>query len=76
MHLVNLSLLATLAGCFLSIGFLLWVLAGLVVEGKRTNIRYVVCRDRGELAKGNQHTVRFNLDHILAGSLRRTQGQL
>jgi hypothetical protein len=72
MHPVNLSLWGMLAGCLLSIGFLLWVLVSLVIEDKRKAVRYVVYRDHVELPEGKQHTVRFNLNHIIAGSLRRT----
>jgi hypothetical protein len=66
---MHLSLYAMLAAVFLSIGFLMWVLAGLLREGKRNAVIHVVC---GEPVAQRRHTVRFNFDHIVAGTLRRT----
>jgi hypothetical protein len=63
------QLWAMLAAIFLSIGFLMWCLAGLLREGRRKAVVHVVC---GEPVAQQRHTVRFNLDHIVAGTLRRT----
>jgi hypothetical protein len=63
------QLWAMLAAIFVSIVFLLWVLAGLLRQGKRKAVIHVVC---GEPVVQQQHTVCFNLDHIVAGTLRRT----
>ena len=71
-YVVSLSGWAILVGRRLSIAFRLWVLSHLLVEGKPKIVRYVVYRDYLQKPEGKRHTVRFSLDHITVGSLRRT----
>ena len=83
----NLAAWMMLAATLLSIGFLMWFLVGMVIEGKKKTVRYLICSDYAERpivhvfdestvlqqakAATRQHSIRFNLDHITTGAPRK-----
>jgi hypothetical protein len=83
----NLAAWMMLAATLLSIGFLIWFLVGVMIEGKKKTIGYVICSDYAQrplvhmFTEGHglgqeddtksQHAIRFNANHITTGALRK-----
>lgn len=84
----NLAIWMMLAASVLGIGFLVWFLVGVVLEGKRKTIRYVICYDYAEqttMQGGDNHAlvaptgppamrhwIPLDLSHVAARALRKS----
>ena len=76
-----------LAATLVSIGFSVWFLVGVIIEGRQKAVRYVICFDYAEgpmvhtfdestvLDQADdtrrQHSMRFSLNHVTTGTLRK-----